>query len=284
MFGKYYRLTKPGIIRGNILVAAAAILFASDGDIDVVGLIATLVGTSLIIASACIYNNYLDREIDKKMARTEKRALVTGEVSVRSALSLGAVLLVLGSITLAVWVNLLTLCIGLFGWIMYVTVYGYFKRKTVYGTLVGSISGAMPPVAGYSAVTGQIDATSGLLFLMLACWQMPHFYAIAIYRIKDYRAAKIPVLPLVSGVRQAKIQILAYIAVYTAVCIAFTLLGYASWAFAVGNGIYGLAWVYIGLSNFNKLSDIKWARKMFFVSLAGLPVLSLMLALNPYLN
>lgn len=284
MIAKYYELTKPGIIRGNVLVAAATFLYASDGDIESIALIALLVGTSFIIASACIYNNYIDRAIDEKMARTERRALVTGEVGIGEALSLGAILGLIGVLVLASFVNLLTAAVGVFGWLMYVVVYGYFKRRSVHGTLIGSIPGATPPLAGYAAVTGKLDITAGLLFLMLALWQMPHFYAIAVYRIKDYRAAKIPVLSIVGGIKQTKVQILAYIAAYTVTCVLFSLLGYANWVFAIVNGAYGLVWLYVGVSSLKQLGDIEWARRMFLLSLIGLPVLSLMLAINPLLD
>lgn len=284
MLRDYYRLIKPGIIRGNILVAAAAFVYASDGHINYATFGTTLLGTSLIIASACVYNNFLDRELDKQMARTAKRALVTGTIKTKPALIYGTILGLIGVFALGKYVNILTMAIGLFGWLMYVVVYGYFKRRTVHGTVVGSISGALPPVAGYAAVTGHLDVTAGLLFLMLVLWQMPHFYAIAIYRLNDYRKAKLPVLPIVSGIKQTKIQMLVYVIAYSIVCISFSMLGYASWIFAVVNGLYGATWVYIGISTLKRLEDAKWARKMFFVSLIGLPVLSLMLAVNPLFN
>jgi len=200
----YYRLTKPGIIYGNLLTAAAGFLFASKWHI-VPGLFAaTLAGTSLVIAAACVYNNYIDRNIDKRMARTKKRALVQGTISGKHALIFATMLGVLGFALLLAYTNTLVTVIGVIAFIDYVVLYGISKRRSVYGTIVGSISGAAPIVAGYVAVTNQFDLGALLLFFILVYWQMPHFYGIAMYRFDDYKAAGIPVLPVQKGMARGR--------------------------------------------------------------------------------
>ncbi len=281
----YYLLAKPGIIKGNLFSATAGFLLASNGNIDILQLLYTLAGIALVIASGCVVNNYIDIDIDRKMKRTERRALVTGEISKRSALVYGAVLGIVGLGILGALVNYITMLIGIAGFIFYVLIYGYFKRKSVHGTLVGSISGSLPPVAGYVAVSGRIDAGAVLLFVALAAWQMPHFYAIAMYRSKDYKDASLPVLPVVSGKKPTIYQIIIYTVLFIVASMLLTVYGYTGVAYtAVVLGI-GLWWLSIGLKGLKinlKDSDI-WARSVFKSSLFVLIVFSVMISVNSWL-
>ena len=279
----YYYLTKPGIIRGNAVVAAAGFLLASKGHINLLVLLATLVGLSLVIGSSCVFNNYIDRGIDAKMSRTKRRALVTQSISVRSAIIYAVILGLIGSTVLALYTNLLTLGLALFGFFAYVVMYGIGKRRSVHGTVVGSISGALPPVVGYTAVTGRLDAGALILFLILVLWQMPHFYAIAIYRLDDYAAANIPVLPLAHGLRATKIQILVYIVAFILAAWSLSLFGYAGITYLVVSLALGAAWLALGLRGFNNANDNDWARKMFRFSLVVITGLCVMVSLNSLL-
>lgn len=263
----YYKLTKPGIIRGNAVNATAGFLLASTfATFNFGTFLAMLSGLSLIIASGCTFNNYIDRDIDKKMKRTKKRALVTGDISVRNALTYATILGLIGVAILGIFTNLLTLVMGVLGFIFYVIVYGIGKRKTVHGTVIGSISGAIPPVVGYTAVTDNLDTGALLLFLILVLWQMPHFYAIAMYRLKDYSAAGIPVLPAVKSMATAKMQTLVYIVVFTFACVGLTIFGYTGVLYAVIMTIASLGWFLMGLKDYNK-DDVAWAHRMFGFSL-----------------
>ena len=192
----YYYLIKPGIIYGNAINTAAGFFLAAKGNIDFLLLLKTLGGSSLIIASACVFNNYIDRDIDSKMTRTKNRTLVRGAVPDPIALLYGSLLGVIGFGVLIIYTNVLTVLVGATGMFFYVVMYSIWKRRSPYGTLVGSISGAVPPVAGYSAVTNSLDVGALILFLVLVFWQMPHFYAIAIRRREEYKEAGIPVLPV----------------------------------------------------------------------------------------
>ncbi len=246
------------------------------------GLLATtLLGTGLVVASACVFNNYLDRGLDVKMARTKQRALVNNVVSGRTALIYGSILGLLGEWLLFAFVNNLTACIGLAGWLAYVILYSLAKRRTVFGTLVGTLSGSTSPIAGYTAITGGLDATAGGLFLLMACWQMAHFYSIAMYRHADYQAAGLPVLPVVKGNRRAKLEIRLYIIVFGLVAVGLTLVSKLGVAFAVVMIAASLAWLYKGSRP--AVSDKLWGRRMFLFSLIVVMIMSLMLAIGPLL-
>lgn len=263
----YYWLAKPGIVYGNSLSVIAGFLFASRGTIHFDVFAAVLIGIGLIMGCACVLNNIIDRGIDEKMARTKKRALVTGEISATNAYIYAGILGVMGFITLALWVNWLTVVLGLIALFLYVVAYGIAKRKTVYGTLVGSIPGALPPVAGYAAVTNQLDTVAILLFIILIAWQMPHFYSIAIYRAKEYKAAGIPVWPLVKGIPSTKYQILGFVIVFIITSLLLTILGYAGLSYAVILSFLGCLWLLRAIKGFSVKNHEKWARGMFGFSL-----------------
>ncbi len=265
---EYYHLTKPGIIKGNALAAIAGYFLASKGiGYDGIVFVAMLTGLSLVIASGCVFNNYIDRDIDKKMARTKKRALVNGSISASYALVFATVLGLTGLALLGLFTNILTMLVALTGFFFYVVVYGIGKRATVHGTVIGSISGAIPPVVGYTAVSNTLDVGALLLFIILTLWQMPHFYAIAMFRLKDYQAAGIPVLPAVHGMRATKIQILVYIAAFVFATASLTIFDYTGIAYACLMSVVSLAWFYRGVIGFKAVDDIKWARQMFGFSL-----------------
>jgi heme o synthase len=280
----YYRLTKPGIIYGNAIPAIAAFLLASRRHINIELLLATLVGLSLIIASACVFNNYTDRGIDRLMARTKRRALVQGLVSGRNALIYATVLGLVGTTTLLLFTNRLTTAVALFGLFAYVVLYGIGKRRTVYGTIIGSLSGAIPPVVGYTAVAGRLDATALALFLILVFWQMPHFYAIAMYRLADYKAAHIPVLPAKKGFFITKINILGFIVGFILAASLLTVFGAASYIYLTVALILGLTWFGVGLAGFRATDDAHWARRMFLISLLVLTILCATIALDATLR
>lgn len=283
MLKTYYQLIKPGIIRGNVITAAAGFLLASKGNIDLPLLLATLIGISLVVASGCVFNNYIDRDIDRKMSRTRNRAIAAGELSAAHALIYGSLLGVAGTAILALFTNLLTVMIALIGFFFYVVVYSIGKRSSVYGTLIGSVSGAVPPVVGYSAASGSIDTAAVILFLVLVFWQMPHFYAIAIYRLSDYKAAGIPVLPAVKGMHRTKIEILLYTILFTVTTMMLSVTGYTGIAYLIVMTVIGLAWLVIGVQGLKLYDNEQWARSMFRYSLSSLLVFCLMISIETLL-
>lgn len=243
-------------------------------------MLSTLVGIALVIGSGCVFNNYIDRGLDKKMARTKRRALASGVISGTRALIYASLLGSLGFLIIGLYVNLLTLLVGVLGLFFYIVAYSFFKRRSSIGTIVGSISGATPIVAGYTAATNQFDGAAFILFMILVIWQMPHFYAIAMFRIKDYREAGLPVLPLKKGMLKTKNTVVLYIAGFTLVSALLTLFGYTGYTFLVVMSVLGITWQYKAFQGFTSNDDTKWARSMFLMSLVVIVGLSVMLSLD----
>lgn len=284
MLRSYYQLTKPGIVKGNALAAIAGFFLASRGQINVWLFLAMLTGISLIIASGCVFNNFIDRNIDRKMTRTKGRALAVGSISSRNALVYGSILGMISVFVLFVYTNILTAVIAVIGFFFYVVVYGVWKRRSEYGTLVGSISGAVPPVVGYVAVTNNFDLGALLLFVILTVWQMPHFYAIAIYRMKDYKEASIPVLPVVRGIKTTKIHTLLYIIAFIVASALLALFGYTGYIYLFTVSLVGLFWLWIGIKGFGASDNVRWAKKMFGFSLVCLLVFCVLVSIDALLH
>lgn len=263
----YCLLTKPRIIMGNVICTAGGLALASKGTIHLWLFLGTLLGLSFVIASACVFNNFIDREADKKMERTQDRALVKGSISAQNAIAFALALGLLGSAVLYQFTNLLTVGIAIFGFFVYVILYSYSKYYSMHGTLIGSVAGAVPPVVGYCAVSNRLDLGAGLFFLMMVLWQMPHFFAIAIYRLDDYAKASIPVLPVKKGVRTTKIQMLLYIIAFTCISALLTLCGYTGYAYLTAVILLGALWTWGSIQGFKCADDQVWARKMLRLSL-----------------
>lgn len=263
----YYLLTKPGIVLGNLLTVAAGFLLASRGSFDVWLFLATLFGIALIMASACILNNYIDRPLDRKMHRTKDRALVTGIISIRNAITLAVILGLMGNLVLMAYTNVLTVCVANLGFFVYVVLYSMWKSRTIYGTAIGSIAGAVPPIVGYCAVSNRLDEAAIILFAMLVLWQMPHFFSIAMYHFDDYVRADIPVLPVKRGASRTKVHMVLYIAGFL---LTSTLLSYFHYTGYVYLGVtvgLSILWLGLCLTGFSSTNDHLWARSMFRLSL-----------------
>lgn len=261
----YYRLTKPGIIRGNFVHILAGVIFAYAYGLTWEPVLGVLIGTSFIIASACVVNNYTDRGIDARMKRTRTRASVTGAVTLQSAMIFAALLFMAGFIVLLTMTNLLVAILGLIAYVFYTLFYAIAKRKTLHSTLVGAIPGAIPAMAGYVAISGQVDLAAWLLFLLVLVWQMPHFYAISIFRREEYKEAGLPVLGVVKSFKEVRRQMGLYIILY----LALITLMITSRSINVLGGtvlmVGGLYWLYV----FQRVptNQVKWARSVFGTSL-----------------
>ena len=281
MIKKFYSVTKPGIIFGNVITVAGGFCLGAKGAHDFGLFLATLIGIALVIASGCVFNNIIDRDIDRIMERTRNRVLVKGLMSATTALIYATVLGILGTLILYWQTNPLTVIVALIGLFVYVVVYSlWFKRHSIYGTLIGSISGAVPPVVGYCAVTNRFDLGAIILFVILSLWQMPHSFAIAIFRLKDYTAASISILPVKRGIAATKIQMIAYtLAFAIAVCL-MTIFGYTGLIYLIVVGISGILWVRLAFKGLSTDDDKKWARKMFLYSIIIIMLFSTMLALD----
>ncbi|AOR57741.1 heme o synthase [Pectobacterium parmentieri] len=282
MIKQYLQVTKPGIIFGNLISVIGGFLLAAQGRIDYPLFLATLMGVSLVVASGCVFNNVIDRDIDKKMERTKNRVLVKGLISLKVTLVYASLLGIAGFALLYIAANPLAMWLAVMGFVVYVGVYSlYMKRHSVYGTLIGSLSGAAPPVIGYCAVSNQFDAGALILLLIFSLWQMPHSYAIAIFRFKDYQAANIPVLPVVKGISVAKNHITLYIVAFAVATLMLSLGGYAGYKYLIVAAAVSVWWLGMALSGYkNAIDDRVWARKLFVFSIVAITSLSVMMSVD----
>ena len=276
----YFLLTKPGIILGNAITASGGFFLASQGRVDFELFFATLLGLSLVMASACVFNNYIDRKMDKKMKRTQNRILARGLLPLRKVIIFATGLFVFGAFLLAFWTPFLAFMTALLGFFVYVIIYSFLKYQSVHATLVGSISGAVPPVVGYLSANFSFDAGAFILFIMMTTWQMPHFFSIAMYRIKDYAAASIPVLPLKKGSYTTKVQMFIYILAFMNASFMLTILGYTKYPYLVTMALLSLIWLWLCFKGFTCDDDKAWARQMFRFSLVVVTTFSLMISLK----
>lgn len=274
---KYYRLVKPGIIYGNLLTCAAGFVIAYNHPFNFRLFVLVLLSTSLVIASACVLNNIIDIDIDSKMKRTKKRALVEGTITIKNAYIFSAILGLLGFLILLLQINLITFMVGLIAFIDYVVIYGYAKRNSIYGTFVGTIAGSASIVAGYTAATNELNVCALILFLIMTFWQMPHFYAIAIYRKRDYEMANIPLMPIIKGIKRTKIEIIFYTLCFFASIISLWAYGYADNFFLFFTGTISLYWLLYGLLGNRNNDAAVWAKKMFRLSLLVLLLMCAMI-------
>ncbi|MCW2256190.1 protoheme IX farnesyltransferase [Providencia alcalifaciens] len=286
MFKQYLQVTKPGIIFGNLISVIGGFLLASKGTIDYPLFIATLLGVSLVVASGCVFNNYIDRDIDRIMERTKNRPLVKGLIDPKVSLIYATALGIAGMLLLLVAANALAMLLAVIGFVVYVGVYSlYMKRKSVYGTLIGSLSGAAPPVIGYCAVTNEFDTGALILLLIFSLWQMPHSYAIAIFRFKDYKAANIPVLPVIKGISVAKTHIFLYILAFMVATLMLAISGYAGYKYLIVGAAVSLWWLGMAISGFKTENDDRvWARKLFVFSIIAITSLSIMMSVDPIVS
>jgi protoheme IX farnesyltransferase len=281
----YWRVAKPGIIFANLISSAGGFCLASRGQIDSPLLAWTLTGTALMVASACVFNNCIDRDIDRKMTRTRHRVLAQGRMSPTVAVIYGTLLGSAGATLLLFRVNGITLVAVLSGFAVYVGLYSlYLKRSSTHAAVVGSLAGAAPPVAGYCAASGRFDLGALLLAAIFSFWQIPHAYAIAVLRREEYAAAGIPVLPVRCGTHTAKKHIVAYVLAFIAGALLLAIGGYVGHHYFAVAAALGLLWLIMALSGFRTTNDRLWARNVYAFSILTIAILSIMMsvdAVNP---
>jgi len=277
----YVLVAKPGIVVGNLISAAAGFFLASRGRVDGALLPATLIGISLVVASGCVFNNCVDRKIDRKMIRTRQRVLAQGLISLPSAVSYATILGLAGLALLWAATNLLTVAIVLAGLVIYVGVYSlYLKRNSVYSALIGSLAGATPPVAGYCAVTGRFDLGAVILLVIFCLWQMPHCYAIAVFRFDDYETAAIPFLPVKQGTAAAQKHMVGYILAFMAATMMLTFGGYTGYSTLAVVTVLGLFWLSLAWSGYRAKDERLWGKKLFIFSILTIFTLSVMMSID----
>ncbi|KLV10545.1 protoheme IX farnesyltransferase [Photobacterium ganghwense] len=269
MIKSYISITKPGIIIGNLISVAAGFFLAAKTEAASASLLAyTLLGVACVIASGCVVNNIFDRDIDSKMDRTRNRVLVQDGLNIDHVFIYAVALLLGGTAVLYRMANPLSAVVVLLGYVFYVFFYTmWYKRTSVYGTLVGSVSGAVPPLVGYLAVTNYISLDAVLLFALFCLWQMPHSYAIAMFRMQDYREAGIPVLPVVEGINKARKHMQAYVVAFSVVALGLFLLGNGGVEYLAVASAVCLMWTRVTFRKMTADNYVDWSKAVFKTSL-----------------
>ncbi|SDE33523.1 protoheme IX farnesyltransferase [Bhargavaea beijingensis] len=271
----FLALIKIGIVNSNVITAFTgfflAIQFGGRHFLDELdSLFYVIIGSALIVAGAAAMNNLIDRDIDPIMSRTKSRPTVTGRFKVTPVLAMSVGFMLVGEILLFSASTTAGL-LGIAGIFSYVVLYSMWsKRKHASNTIVGSISGAMPPLIGWAAVEPSLGPGAWALFLIMFAWQPPHFYAIAMRRTEEYRAAGIPMLPVVKGFARTKKSMLAWVLVLFPLPFLLPQLG---WAFMILATALNAGWLFIALKGFRAKDDIKWATSMFVYSLNYMTIL-----------
>jgi len=238
----YIDITKPKILVLLLISTCCPMVLAASGSPSISLMLWTLVGGALISGSASAINCIWDADIDAVMNRTKNRPLAAKRISPVRALIFSLVIGLIGLVVLAVKANPLAAAISLFGHVFYVFVYTmWLKRSTPQNIVIGGAAGAVPPIVGWAAVTGEVNLTAILMFSLIFLWTPPHFWALAINKNSDYKKAGVPMLPVVSGLRPTTIQMLAYAISLLPVSVLLVLsdprLGWFSLLFFTGLGI-----------------------------------------------
>jgi protoheme IX farnesyltransferase len=283
MFMSYYELTKPKVVKLILVTAIIGMLLAVDyQQFPVQEFIFGLIGIGLGSASGAAFNHIIDEGIDGKMQRTENRPLPTGSVTKKNAIIFASSLGILSMLVLVIFVNFLTAWLTLVSMIGYAVIYTiYLKRSTPQNIVWGGAAGAMPPVLGWTSVTGSVHTEALLLFLLVFIWTPPHFWALAIKRREEYKKADIPMLPVTHGVDFTKDQILLYTLMLLAVSVlpfAIQMSGVIYLAAAV---VLGFIFIYFAWKLHRDPSD-KNAMKTFWYSIFYLNGIFLFLLLDRY--
>jgi protoheme IX farnesyltransferase len=272
---EYIAISKTGIVMSNLITTFAGLYLAAYytgttlGNDPLTALLAML-GAALIIAGGCALNNYIDRDIDHLMERTKARPTVNGQLTGKQTLTYGLSLSIGGTAFLAM-TTISAAVIGVAGLITYVVLYTMWtKRTTTLNTIVGSFAGAVPPLIGWAAIDPGLHPYAWAMFLIMFVWQPPHFLALAMKRSDEYKAAGIPMLPVVAGFAFTKRQIIWYVAALIPVSLFLADFGavYTVAAILLGGG-----WLMLGLAGLRMKDDLKWANYMFFYSLNYLTIM-----------
>ncbi len=282
---QFYALTKPRVVQLIVFCAFIGMVLAVPGvptlaQVQLAALAS--LGVWLVAAAAAAFNCIVEKTIDAKMKRTAWRPTAKGELSDWQTLMFSAMLCGLGSWLLYVWVNPLTMWLTFATFVGYAIIYTIFlKPSTPQNIVIGGASGAMPPVLGWAAMTGDVGPEALILFLIIFLWTPPHFWALALYRVEDYRKSGLPMLPVTHGSEYTRLQILLYTGVLAAACMLPFVYGMSSWLYlavaiglSVGFCLYGF-WLWRDYSD-------ALARRTFRFSLIHLSVLFAALLVDHY--
>ncbi|WP_394143249.1 heme o synthase [Vibrio atypicus] len=280
----YLTLTKPKVVALMLLTALVGMCLAVPGSLPVQQTVLGLLGIGLMAGSAAAFNHLIDRRIDAIMARTYKRPLPSGNINAVNVFVFASAIGVLGFVVLYAWVNSLTAWLTFASLLGYAVIYTmYLKRATPQNIVIAGIAGAMPPLLGWTSVTGELHANAWLLVMIIFIWTPPHFWALAIHRKEDYAKADIPMLPVTHGTEYTKTSILLYTVLLGLVCLMPALVGMSGAIYWIGSialslGFIGYAW------KLKYNPDEKTAIETFKFSIYHLMALFVLLLIDHYLT
>lgn len=280
---EYYRITKPRVVALIMFTAIAGMFLAVPQVPDLVTLVFATLGIGMAAASGAAVNHVLDEDKDSQMVRTQNRPIPTGRIEVRTALIFACILAAVSMLVLTIAVNPLTSVLTFASLIGYAVIYTVFlKHATPQNIVIGGAAGAMPPVLGWTSVTGELSSDAFLLFLIIFCWTPPHFWALALYRHKDYQNANIPMLPVTHGQAFTRLHILLYTVLLVAVSIMPFATGMFGLLYLVATIVLGAIFIGFAIRLFHAYSDAL-ARKMFRFSIQYLAALFAVMLIDHYL-
>ena len=283
---QFYALTKPRVVQLIVFCAVIGMALAVPGvptlaDLQL-GLLAGA-GIWLVAGAAAAFNCLVEKGIDAKMRRTSWRPTARGELADGETLLFAGLLCALGSWLLYVWVNPLTMWLTFATFIGYAIVYTVvLKPLTPQNIVIGGASGAMPPVLGWAAMTGDVGPPALILFLIIFLWTPPHFWALALYRVEDYRKSGLPMLPVTHGNEFTRLQVFLYTLVLFAACLMPFASGMSSWFYLAAATALSIGFCWYGFRLWRQYSDAL-ARKTFRYSLIHLSLLFAALLIDHYL-
>jgi len=279
----YLALCKPKVVALMLLTSVVGMFLASPGIVPWRVLIIATFGIACAAGSAAVINQLLDRRIDAIMARTKRRPIPQGKVTAKQALIFAAILASIAMLLLSVFINQLTAILTMATLIGYAVVYTVFlKRATPQNIVIGGAAGAAPPLLGWVAVTGHADPMAFLLVLIIFVWTPPHFWALAIYRCKDYAKAGIPMLPVTHGIGFTKLSILLYTILLVAVSVLPFVIGSSGYLYFSAALILGLRFLYWAI-RLLRTSEEMVAMQTFRYSIMYLLLIFIFLLLDHYL-
>ncbi len=286
IYQQFYALTKPRVVQLIVFCALIGMVLAVPGmpswtEVKL-ALIACL-GIWLVAGAAAAFNCIVEKGIDAKMRRTAWRPTAIGQLSDTQTLVFSAVLCGLGSVLLYVWVNPLTMWLTFATFIGYAVIYTVIlKPLTPQNIVIGGASGAMPPVLGWAAMTNAVGPEALILFLIIFLWTPPHFWALALYRVEEYRKSGLPMLPVTHGNEFTRLQVLLYTFILLPACLMPFIYGMSSWIYLVAAVILNLGFIGYAFALWRNYSDAL-ARKTFRFSLIHLSLLFVALLVDHYL-
>jgi heme o synthase len=283
---QYHALTKPRVIQLIVFCALIGMVLAIPGvpTLDAwIRITWACLGIWLVAGAAAAFNCLVEKTLDAKMRRTAWRPTARGELSDAQALGFSAALCSLGSFILYVFVNPLTMWLTFATFIGYAVIYTLvLKPMTPQNIVIGGASGAMPPLLGWAAITGEVSSQALILFLIIFLWTPPHFWSLALYRVEDYRKSGLPMLPVTHGNRFTRLQILLYTVLLMAACLMPFAIGMSSWLYLAVALVLSVGFIGYAIALMRNYSD-ELSRKTFRFSLIHLSALFAALLLDHYL-